>query len=493
MENIDKCVLDMFEKEHLNNNFENIKINKDINEKVLPYQTMHIFNMINAVTNNKVAIDCSQTGTGKTYTSIAVCKQMKLKPFIVCPKSLVGKWIDVANHFDLELLGISNYELLRNGKKININSRNQEECEYIKVNKGNEKKEEEKEEEEKKEEEKNKKKAYKAEWKLNGVKHGYSTKGVMIIFDEVHLCKNKDSYGNKILLGSVKTPKNVKILMLSATICEKIQDFGVYGIVMGLYSNMRTGKSWIESMIRQENNKIKKTKHNAFHDFLFPKYGARMTIDDIGDDFPTNNISFECFDVDENKLQEVRILEENRRKNEKMGKGCALEGLNKLRECLELIKCDIMLELLEKYMDEGKSVVLFVNYTASFNKIKNSLKNRYIYSELSGGQDAKERGKQIDNFQTNKVKIMVAMIQVGGLGNDLHDKYGNNPRVSLISPSFSSIQLVQTLGRVYRSETKTPVYQRIIFCRNTYEERIAKILEQKKAIISTITDNDLGY
>lgn len=68
---------------------------------------------------------------------------------------------------------------------------------------------------------------------------------------------------------------------------------------------------------------------------------------------------------------------------------------------------------------------------------------------------------------------------------------GFHPRVSLISPSFSSVDLVQTLGRIYRIGINTPVLQKIIFCANTYEKYICQKVKQKINFINYISDEDL--
>ena len=83
------------------------------------------------------------------------------------------------------------------------------------------------------------------------------------------------------------------------------------------------------------------------------------------------------------------------------------------------------------------------------------------------------------------------MIQVGGTSIGLHDTSGKYPRVSIISPSFSSIEIVQALGRIYRSNVKSNCLQKLIFCANTYEEKICDIIKNKSSFISKLTDDDL--
>ena len=60
---------------------------------------------------------------------------------------------------------------------------------------------------------------------------------------------------------------------------------------------------------------------------------------------------------------------------------------------------------------------------------------------------------------------MIANIRAGGVGISLHDTIGNFGRVSLISPTWSSIELKQALGRIDRAGARTPCIQRIVYCK----------------------------
>ena len=53
-------------------------------------------------------------GTGKTYCSLAICKQFKLKPIIICPKSDIENWKNVCEYFAIEPENVINYEKVIN-------------------------------------------------------------------------------------------------------------------------------------------------------------------------------------------------------------------------------------------------------------------------------------------------------------------------------------------------------------------------------------------
>src|SRR3990167_2120909 len=100
----------------------------------------------------------------------------------------------------------------------------------------------------------------------------------------------------------------------------------------------------------------------------------------------------------------------------------------------------------------------------TLNLLAEQLKTKTL---IHGEQSAKERDKNIDDFQSDRERIIIANIRAGGIGISLHDVNGNHPRVSLISPTQSATNLIQALGRIHRSGGKSKSLQRIIFAANT--------------------------
>ena len=117
-EKINKRVNVMFEKGEFDDDFLNINIKEDNIGKIFDYQIFHIYNLISCLKKNDVVIDGSYTGTGKTYTSICVCSELGLSPFIICPRSVLGVWKSVCELFGVTPLCIVNYESIRSGKEI---------------------------------------------------------------------------------------------------------------------------------------------------------------------------------------------------------------------------------------------------------------------------------------------------------------------------------------------------------------------------------------
>ena len=132
---------------------------------------------------------------------------------------------------------------------------------------------------------------------------------------------------------------------------------------------------------------------------------------------------------------------------------------------------------------------MFLNYKESIRLLAKTLKTPCL---LTGDQDDEERRTNLDLFQSNSEHILIAQIQCGGVGVSLHDLHGR-PRVSLVSPSYSAVDLVQALGRIYRAGAKSPAVQRILVAAGTIEENVKKKVEAKINNLNALLDSDLDF
>lgn len=449
--------MEMFENRSFDQGFINIELDNFIKEKLLDHQHLHVYNIISCLQNNKVAIDGSDTGTGKTFTSIAIAKHLNLKPLIICPKNCISIWKNVCSLFNVKPLTITNYELIKNGKCYDHNN-NIIKSNYINVDN----------------------KSFK--WNLS------KSKNIIVIFDEAHKCKNYNSMNGKLLLSLYNV--NVKILLLSATLCDNPNNFTIYGYMIGLYDSIKKGKKWIQN-IMLEQNKNRNKNINIVHKYLYSTNGSRMNFGDIKDNYPMNQISFDCFDIDHKYIPKINNYYSKIKNKYNRGTN-ALIKINYERQQIEKIKLPIIITLINKYLEHNKSIAIFVNYRETLLSISKYLDKKNIcYSQIHGSQNSHDRENNINSFQNNENRIIICMIQTGGQSINLHDINGRYPRVSIISPSFSSTELLQSLGRIYRTGVKSPCLQIVLFCANTIEEKISSVIKEKINFLDKISNNDL--
>jgi superfamily II DNA or RNA helicase len=161
----------------------------------------------------------------------------------------------------------------------------------------------------------------------------------------------------------------------------------------------------------------------------------------------------------------------------------------KARQASEEAKMEVFAEDSEELLEEGNSVICFVN----FHKSVDYLKNKFPYAGLVTGKQSKaDIEETVRNFQANEIRMLIAITAVGGVSINLHDLDGNFPRVSLISPSFNALELIQALGRTVRGGGKSVAIRKIIFAADTIEEIAYRVVRKKIDTIDTLTDGDLS-
>ena len=231
------------------------------------------------------------------------------------------------------------------------------------------------------------------------------------------------------------------------------------------------------------------------HNMLYPDRASRVRIDILGDLFPDTQITATPYTMSKKRAEEIereykilhQELDELKQKKDK-DKINPLTLTIRAHQKIEILKIPTFIELANDFLHNGYSVVIFVNFTQTLKTLQEML---HTDSVVYGEQDYDDRLRIIEEFQDNKTRIIILNIKAGGVGISLHDVAGGHPRVSLISPTWSSLDLVQALGRIHRAGGKTKSLQRIIYAADTVEERIADKLKIKLNNINSINNGDL--
>ena len=413
------------------------------------------------------AIDGSDTGTGKTYTACAVARELGLKICVVCPKAVIKSWNKVIKkHFkmDSSLIGVVNYEKLRNGRK------DSPIASYVLHRH---------------------KKRPTFEWKLPAK--------TLIIWDESHKLKNWKTKNSKTCQAAIKA--GYPMLFCSATNATNPLEMRAVGLALKLFNNSNSYYAWAT-----ENGVYKGNWGLEFNDDpqilkrlnkqIFDQRGIRLRRDDIPN-FPKCEVIAEVYNMDDEdaaKINETYAdMERELAKLAKLvKKDPTMEAVVQLRmrQQVELIKVPLFVEMIEEAIEEGFSVVVFVNFTDTLTAIAARLKTTCIFD---GKTSDKVRDRNVELFQEDKERVILVNIQSGGAGLSLHDLNGNFPRMSIISPTFSPIFMRQTLGRIWRDDAKTKSIQRIVCVANTVEEDVCRNVQQKLNNLDLLNDGDLSY
>jgi len=203
--------------------------------------------------------------------------------------------------------------------------------------------------------------------------------------------------------------------------------------------------------------------------------------------FPDNRVIVERLSFD--KTTDIRkAYSEIEKKVSEAGK-IVVSQIIELQQQIELLRLPDLSEMVQT-LSEEHSVVVFLNFRESVHKLRNALGSTPA-SVIIGEQNETERECERKSFQGNATKVCLCTFGAGGLGLDLHDLAGR-PRISIINPTWSAVQLTQALGRIHRAGSLSPAVQKLIYAAGTVEEDVAKRVEASLNNLSLLQDGVLN-
>lgn len=433
------------------------------------WQINSVSGLVGILNKNGCAIDGSDVGVGKTYVATAVARELKMKILVICPKAVMESWKRVViGHFKMKdsLVGVINYEQIRTGKT------NSPFASYVENKKTHKKK---------------------LTWKI--------PKNTLIIWDESQKLKNWKTKNSKTCMEALK--QGYKMLFCSATNATNPLELRTVGTCLKLFNTSNSYYKWCYDHgvskgrfgleFTQEMNLRKKVLKKLHRD-IFIQRGVRLTRDTIPN-FPESEIIAECYNMDELDVKKINDYHEEMQKElkklatlSKSDKASELTAILRARQQIELTKVPLFIDMIEDGLENGMSVAVFVNFTETLKAIAKRINTLCIFD---GKTKDNIRQSNVDNFQSGKEKVILVNIQSGGSGLNLHDINGDNPRLALISPSYSAVLMRQTTGRVWRDSAKSKSIQKIVFVAGTIEEDVCEKVKSKLNNLDLLNDGDL--
>lgn len=417
-------------------------IKQESPKKLYPKQENHAEILATALENFRSALDGSATGTGKTIVAAKLAADNGLPTLVVCPKSGITMWERELKSQGCKGPSIVNYEKLRTGKTI---FGGWVDC-------------------------------------MNKIWQWNLPTETLIIWDEVQKCKGMNTQ-NARMLWSAKPFYN---LCLSATAAENPTDMKALGSILGLF-NMRNFWFWAKQHGCRNGYfgglefSGKDEDLDKIHKAIYPMHGSRLSLADMADHFTETQIITTPIDfgteVKDLYTEMEYELGELAEKKSYDSSDNALTIRLRARQKVELLKVPTMLEMTLDLLTEGRSVVLFVNFTQTLEALKERLTD--YPTGIVAGKYVKERQKFVDDFALDKLRVMICNIEAGGTLLNLQDQRGQYPRTSLISPSDKAMDVLQCIGRIHRAGGKTPSQQHVLFAAGTIEEEVKENCDEK--------------
>lgn len=420
-----------------------------------PQQAAHIEVLAGIITRHKAALDSSKTGTGKTLCASEVAKRLGLNVFVVAPKATLVNWTRVLKEQGAGVVGVINYEKLRTGKS-----------------------------------------GY-GSWRKGAFFFNLPAK-TLVVFDEVHACKGHYTQNAKVLIGAKPLPT----LMLSATACENPVEMRALGYMLGFH-RLADFYSWAIRFGAKPNAwgalEFKKDGASDGHldrlsRLVYPEHGHMLTRDDLAEFFPNGQLIYDpisfgssseikaLLDECSEELNAIIEQEVEERVTLKGNPAEAMVKLTRARQKVELLKMPEISQMVQDRLDEGKSVVVFLNFNQSVRSLCERLETADITAGKIWGEEprAAKRQEAIDAFQSDEVHVLVCNIAAGGTGVNLHHtETASRPREALISPCYNAKVMEQVFGRIDRAGAKSDPINRVLVAEGSVEEKVLEAVQIK--------------
>lgn len=452
---------------------------------LFPHQKENFFHSVDLFSaGHKFKIDCSPTGSGKTYVSLAVAQLFGLRILVVAPKPLQAKWKSVANEHGIDSKVLT-YNALRGQSDGLLN--------HGLIRRVNKK------------------------YQATDLLRQYLDEGCLVIFDEVQNGKNKTLTNSamRCLAHEVQISERGIMIFVSATIFDREKmgtnvlgflGFDEEGAII-THNNVVPKRSEISPEIlkwlKEQNpvymsriaSRIQAARKGDLDEILYqcylkvvkPKFAFAMTEFQTEFNVDFYNGYFNFSKADEKQLIAIyNDLLKSFTQSREDGERLDMQKFSKSLTQIELIKTHVISRLTQHILEHTNySIVIGLHYLQSIIHLAETFAD-YNPAILTGDSkltNQKKRNEIIDDFQEGKTRIIICTLQVGGVGIDLHDKVGNRPRVVMASADHRAIDLTQVLGRVRRVGMKSPAFGLLIYCNALDETSIWRSLLSKGQVI----------
>jgi hypothetical protein len=489
------------------------------------------FDRVDAITkNDKIYIDVSKPGLGKTFPPIHLCQKYNLSLFVVAPKSITDMWENKAKEYGITVECIITYESLRGFKNRALNHPYLQRIDSV-HNAGSES----------------------VEYKVTDRLIKVIEKGCMFVLDEFQKLKNRSAQWKAsktitIAIDEIKSESRCGLLsgsafdkpeharqVLELTCILKsrfmfrtnahtgLLDYMSHGLgevitKSASYDEATTLKILEKHQLSTINNRrmetvAEKVCYELLAEVILKHKGSMMfesksrnlknsKLVTIGTECGWNsdimNIIANYLIEEDKKNGYFTVCPETEQKiSEKVGQYARMMGFNpdnddidlkrlghcvQITEQLETLKLEIFERVSKQRLEDNPNCkgVIFLNFIDNIKELGKKLKD---YNPTLFYGATKNRGAVIEDFMKNpESRVFIANITVGGVGIELDDQVGDAPRFCLVSPSYRVIDMYQAMLRVFRKNTKSDVWIRLVYG----NIRLGKHIIKESRIINAI-------
>ncbi len=153
---------------------------------------------------------------------------------------------------------------------------------------------------------------------------------------------------------------------------------------------------------------------------------------------------------------------------------------------MERAKLDLLMEMLPELVAEGRTVLVFSQFTEMLALIESELAIPHLM--LTGETAVAERGEIVWRFQAGEAPILLASLKAGGLGLTLTAA----DTVIHFDPWWNPAVEAQASARAHRIGQDKPVFVYQLVVAGSIEERMLELQERKRALAGAVLGTDSG-
>ena len=474
---------------------------------LLKHQLEHFERICGIIENFPGYVDVSTMGRGKTYVLAAVALKYNIPFFVVCPNA--EPWNKIDRDFDLKglftgtitygkMAGVAGHDLnhLYLTRVDSVSEGGRANTEFIPTQ----------------------------EW----IDICRSERGILIVLDEVHSIKNKNSMRSKAAKALIRTVVeicgNSRFAFLSATYFDKIEHARSFVMSMGFVKsdtmidfNVGTreleytgiielvavcdkidSKATTESIghyKKIDKDNVNQITYDLYVDIIHKRMGSEMP-----DNLPKRNYRgfFKLSRPEDRQLffQAVADLKEASQYNDQTNQVGKVD-IDKVREALGTFGKSIVYDMCRFQIEflranpTGK-VVFYMNNLEPVDRVEEIMSNSGYPCVVVTGDAVKpsDRLNVINRFRNSKeIKCIILTVQVGAQSLNLHDENGFNPINSVCTPGYRLIDIHQASGRSNRTNQLSLPHFYMFYPLEQLSGIMGKILvrlaEKGKVVMST--------
>jgi SNF2 family DNA or RNA helicase len=160
-----------------------------------------------------------------------------------------------------------------------------------------------------------------------------------------------------------------------------------------------------------------------------------------------------------------------------------LVKLEAARGVQESAKLELLMDMLPALVDEGRSILLFSQFTSMLALIGRELERlRIPYLLLTG--DTRDRATPVRRFQAGEVPLFLLSLKAGGVGLNLTAA----DTVIHYDPWWNPAAEAQAVDRAHRIGQDKPVFVYRLVAAGTVEERIEALKQRKAALAEAVLE-----